>query len=677
MSNVDISIIIPTRNRQSILWETLRKAIEAIEGTPTEVIIVNDGEQIIPSQELIQPGITFFNNDGKGVSSARNMGASKASGKILFFIDDDMWINKEAIDWINVNLLLNEKPGAVYNLNWVYPPSLTEQLKKNKIGRYILSAGYNTMWGRMHEEGNEPNEGNFKFYMSASCSMVISKKLFTEIGGYNESIIFQGEDIDFSNRIKRLPIPIYCVFDVTLYHNHQDRINPISFIERIRNGYESQFLAEQKGLIPIEKNYIKKRNIFFNFLLFFEKQWMWCFKLIPNTRFLAPLSNRWIGILAGLQKYKQWRKAYSIRQHKTVKLQIDKPSLLIIIDNLKKGGAEILLAGTLADLNKKYYITLVTLSDECQFTNQEIRCDKKYTLGFKNKFSIFSCALKLKKIIKESKPGFIHSHLFYSSLIARIACPSSIPLFYTLHGEMSKNVFNNSKIFTFLEKKTIKKNHTVIAVSNTVMEDYQNTISRNCRSFVLKNYISDLYFSKKVFTKKNPDIKELKLVAAGNIKKTKNYHFLLEAFSQLQEYNISIDIFGSGNQNIFNDKIRLNNLKITFKNSADNLHEIFPKYDLYVSCSKHEGFGIAAAEAMASGLPLLLSDLPVFHEITFDNALFFDIQDPMSFVDLIKKIFEGKYNLNQLSENGIEIAAQYSKQRYLANLYSIYDRILQ
>jgi hypothetical protein len=57
--------------------------------------------------------------------------------------------------------------------------------------------------------------------------------------------------------------------------------------------------------------------------------------------------------------------------------------------------------------------------------------------------------------------------------------------------------------------------------------------------------------------------------------------------------------------------------------------------------------------------------------------LFFDAIHPISFVHLIKNIFEGKYDLSQLSKNGIETAKQYSKQRYLTDLYSIYTQILE
>jgi glycosyltransferase involved in cell wall biosynthesis len=356
-----------------------------------------------------------------------------------------------------------------------------------------------------------------------------------------------------------------------------------------------------------------------------------------------------------------------------------KKVVLLIIDNLAKGGAEVLLAGTLPELNKKYSVILVTLTHECDFDNEKILCEKKYTLGFNNKFFFFSCIWKLKKIIKQHRPSLIHSHLFYSSLIARCACPSNIPLVYSLHNEMSKNVFNNSKLLTYLEKKTIKKNHAVIAVSKEVLMDYENIIGNNSSSFILHNYISDIFFRRSIVKIYSKPIQKINLIAVGNIKDQKNYTYLIKAFALLKNYNITLDIYGYGKDEMiktFQNEINQDNLPIFFKGPANHLHEILPHYDLYVSPSKHEGFGIATVEAMACGLPLLLSDLPVYHEITFNNALFFDVQKTTSFIILIKEIFEHKYNLNELSQKGIDIAKEYTKEIYLKKLYSIYDKFL-
>ena len=93
-----LSIIIPTKDRTEILKLTLQKAIEAIEGFEIEIIVVNDGNEII--QKIENPKIQYHNNPKKGVTTARNYGASLAQSDLLLFLDDDMWITKETINGI-------------------------------------------------------------------------------------------------------------------------------------------------------------------------------------------------------------------------------------------------------------------------------------------------------------------------------------------------------------------------------------------------------------------------------------------------------------------------------------------------------------------------------------------------------------------------------------------------
>jgi glycosyltransferase involved in cell wall biosynthesis len=357
---------------------------------------------------------------------------------------------------------------------------------------------------------------------------------------------------------------------------------------------------------------------------------------------------------------------------------MEKPKLLLIIDTLKKGGAEMLLVGILAQLNIKFEVILVTLSAECDFNEAYIICRHRYNLGFKRKISLATCVLKLKKIIKKHAPDLVHSHLVYSSVVARCACLHRIPVLYSIHGELSKNDFNNSKILAFLERNTIRKNHSLIAVSDAALSDYKKTISKPNKTFVLPNFIGDEYLKQSVKRNFKPR-HSLKLVSVGNFKAAKNYEYLIQSFTYLKELPVSLNIYGNINSAVYSKlqgEIDRDELKIILNGRLENVQKELLNYDLFVMSSKNEGFGMAAIEAMASGLPLLLSDLPVFHEVTFGNALFFHIKNPMSFATLIKEIFEGKYNLNQLSVKGFEIAKQYNKEKYLSNLYSIYDEIL-
>jgi glycosyltransferase involved in cell wall biosynthesis len=312
MNEIEISVIIATRNREAILWKTVEKAIASIAGKRAEIIVVNDGDKPLVAKDSFSEKIRCFNNPSKGVTAARNFGAANARGEVLFFADDDMWLIPEAIDWIDAQMKAEQNRAAVYILNWEYPSTLQQKLTGTKVGRYLLDAAYNTMWGRMHEKGIIPANGLYKYHSIASCSLVMHKTVFNKAGGYNEQLIFQGEDIDLSNRLRLLSIPVYAVFDVTLYHNHQDRLEIEEYLDRLSSGYKSEFKAAHQGIInPLDnRNYNGTDRVVFELFLFAEKGLILIYKLIPNHRFFKFFSNKLIGILSGLGRFKEWKKVY-------------------------------------------------------------------------------------------------------------------------------------------------------------------------------------------------------------------------------------------------------------------------------------------------------------------------------------------------------------------------------
>ncbi len=355
-----------------------------------------------------------------------------------------------------------------------------------------------------------------------------------------------------------------------------------------------------------------------------------------------------------------------------------KKQLLVIIDNLKKGGAEVLLVGTLPALNDRYDVTLVTLTDGSDFAEEQIKCRQHFVLGFYGKLSFVKCVWKLKKIIRNTAPDIIHAHLFYSSLAARLACPSSIPLVYSVHNELSKNIFNHNPLYHFLEKKTIRKNHSIIAVSEVVLRDYTAAIQLPIKSYILRNYVADSFFEANVIKKDFDNYKELKMLAVGNVKHSKNYKYLVRSFVELKDLPVSLDVYGDHSNVIFGELKKLiedHKLPIQFKGKVSNVREVFLNYDIYVMSSKYEGFGIAAIEAMSQGLPVMLSDIPVLREVTSDTALFFDINNPSALADLIKGVLAGKQDLNDLASKGMVLAKQYTLKRYISELSAIYDSL--
>jgi glycosyltransferase involved in cell wall biosynthesis len=92
ISHVTHSVVIPTYNRPGQAKISVESALAAL-GECGEVIVVDDNSEIPATHSLasiVDSRLKILvNTDGKGAASARNHGVSCASGRTIFFLDDD------------------------------------------------------------------------------------------------------------------------------------------------------------------------------------------------------------------------------------------------------------------------------------------------------------------------------------------------------------------------------------------------------------------------------------------------------------------------------------------------------------------------------------------------------------------------------------------------------------
>lgn len=357
-----------------------------------------------------------------------------------------------------------------------------------------------------------------------------------------------------------------------------------------------------------------------------------------------------------------------------------KKTVLYIIDSLAGiGGAEITLVAPLNDIRYHYNIILVTLYPVNIFEKDSFVGDKQYCLHMNSRKNIFTAAKKLKRIINENEVNFVHSFLYWSVVVARLACGKKTPHIFSLATMMTEHIYNRkwySGYTRLIDLITYKKNHVVVSPTKEVLKDFDSSIGIKGKSKVLYNFVLDDFFKNQIEYQRSSN--ELKLVAVGNIKDVKNYQLLIDAFQLLPHLSISLDIYGLGNLKDTQQKqIIDNNLAIKLMGSHDKIYEVLPQYDAFVMSSFLEGFGISAAEAMAIGLPLLLSDIKVFKEVSHGNALFFNPYSAQSLADIITSIFVNREDLKTFSEKGKIIAKEnYTKEKYVAGLLRLYEEVL-
>ena len=91
----EVTVVIPTRNRRTVLMRTLASAL-AQEDVDVEVVVVDDGSSDgsdAAVRELEDPRVRVVRRDSAtGVAAARNAGITAARGEwVAFLDDDDLW----------------------------------------------------------------------------------------------------------------------------------------------------------------------------------------------------------------------------------------------------------------------------------------------------------------------------------------------------------------------------------------------------------------------------------------------------------------------------------------------------------------------------------------------------------------------------------------------------------
>lgn len=143
------SIIVPVYNVEKYVIKCLDSLKnQTIENKKYEVIIVNDGstdncEKIIKDYIKNLSNFKLFTKKNGGLSSARNYGIKKASGKYLLFVDSDDYIDINSLKILENNLE-NNLDILVFNMNDVTNEKITKTISfdktiSDKVKRYIIS----------------------------------------------------------------------------------------------------------------------------------------------------------------------------------------------------------------------------------------------------------------------------------------------------------------------------------------------------------------------------------------------------------------------------------------------------------------------------------------------------------------------------------------------------------
>jgi alpha-1,3-rhamnosyl/mannosyltransferase len=97
--------------------------------------------------------------------------------------------------------------------------------------------------------------------------------------------------------------------------------------------------------------------------------------------------------------------------------------------------------------------------------------------------------------------------------------------------------------------------------------------------------------------------------------------------------------------------------------SAEEMSALYAEAAVMAMPSFCDGFSLPALEAMMAGLPVMLSDIPVYREVGGEAALYFDPTDPESIAAAITTAVTDPTLMTRLTSLGYEQAAKFSWER--------------
>lgn len=135
-------------------------------------------------------------------------------------------------------------------------------------------------------------------------------------------------------------------------------------------------------------------------------------------------------------------------------------------------------------------------------------------------------------------------------------------------------------------------------------------------------------------------------VMVGTIEPRKRQAAVLAAFSRLWEEGCAANLVMIGKigweVEALIDQVRKHpqygrSLFLCHQVSDGELREAMARADAVIMASKAEGFGLPIVEALAFGVPVLATDIPIFREIAGDAGCYFPAENPAEFTNVVKR----------------------------------------
>lgn len=331
--------------------------------------------------------------------------------------------------------------------------------------------------------------------------------------------------------------------------------------------------------------------------------------------------------------------------------------ILYVIPCLACAGAEVLVT-KIAILAKKngHVVKILVFKDvknhltsNLSANGVEIICNPKNKI-----YSPFNAWFLLVYLMR-NEFDVIHAHLTQAQLclaFASVFINKRTPLITTEHSTHNRR---RKLFFRFLDYFIYSRFDSIVSISDEVQKElikWVPFVTRRCQ--IIDNGVDIMEFVG-VESREKLSVDNLSVLCVGNFRVPKDHETLIRAFALTK--GMELFLVGEGelreSLEILVKRLGLEN-RVHFLGIRHDIPALVRGADIYVQPSLWEGFCIAVAEAMAGGLPVVVSDAPALLSLVSKNGLIFPTRDTKGLAKCLMLLALDKKLRKRLSALGLK-----------------------
>lgn len=296
-------------------------------------------------------------------------------------------------------------------------------------------------------------------------------------------------------------------------------------------------------------------------------------------------------------------------------------------------------------------------------------------------------ATRMIEVREEADIDVFHVHYAIphavSAFLARSMCGDDrcMPFVTTLHGT-DITVVGSDRAYMRPTRFALEQSNAVTAVSRFLAEETQLVFGVRKEVEVVHNFVDVERFrpgGRKPWAER-PD-QERVLVHASNFRPVKRTADVVRAFARIeQELPAKLVLIGDGPDRehalaVASDLGVL--AKVEHLGMQENVQDLLPQADLFLSASETESFGLSMLEAMSCGVPCVSTDVGGVSEVLGDTGRLVPFADPEAMAAAALPLLRDPDLHRRLAEAARQRAVEhFATERIVEQYERIYRRVL-